>query len=233
MGITKLRVLFCLLLGGCQTVQAPADPTKIYKRDLQIKVNGLTGVGTLVVPKASSYAIEVQSRGRLDAFTITSCAREVVIKDIEESGGWFRKKKGKVSYTYTPSAVEEEFCQLDLGGYDKEHGRHSWAMIDFEDSSTNLPAILTCNGEVKSSKGVSLCDSHEGLYQSISFTNPNVEVRAEDKCAKPGADGRGNFTFRISRDVCYYVFVEPEGMKRIHRLTTIGYDDVFITTSED
>lgn len=232
MGFRKFRFLSFLLLGACATSGGGQDPRKIYRKEMSVTVNGKRGLGTLVVPRETSYRIEVESRGRLDAFTITSCSREILIMDIKESGLFGSRRKYKFDYRPMKGVEEDSFCQLDLGGYDRVAGRHSWALIDFEHPDFKAPATVYCNGDTTQTVGVSICQSKAGLYQKIQFEGP-VYLEYDKGCEVPEVDANGSLVFPIAHGRCYYAFQEKTGEKRFHRLTTIGYEEFLIPLTED
>ena len=230
MGIRALGILLVFLLSGCASTGTEPEagvtkqrPGAFYRYEMAVKVNGKSGVGTLVVPRADTYEIEVDTRGRLDAFTWSSCSRDGLVREIKGNSRWGWGAKRNHTFTYKPEGVElTDFCSLDLGGYDKTATQHSWAMIDFEDPEYKLGATVSCNGEVVAANGVSLCQGKAGLYQEIEFPEA-VEFEVEEKCEKPEAKSDKKLTLRLSLGVCYYLFYDKTGSK-VHRLTTYGYE---------
>lgn len=195
------------------------DPKKIYKHDVKISVNGLTGVGVLVVPKAKSYSIDGESLGNLDLLTITTCHRDV---------SWSPNSK-KFHYDYLPSESLEAngSCPMLIGAYDKK-GQHGWAFIDFQTDDAKLPALLKCNGYGQTFQGVSVCQSRQTLTQFIEFEQP-VKVFGSKECpmVEP-INGGKRFEFPLPKGFCVFAFMEIAGEKRIHRLSTIGYESILL-----
>jgi len=56
----KMQRLLLLLLLGCSGVSQELDPGKIYRRDIEINVNGHQGDGVLVVPRSAKYEIKIK-----------------------------------------------------------------------------------------------------------------------------------------------------------------------------
>lgn len=233
-----LGACFVALLYSCSAydVKQDVDPNTIYKRDFELNVNGQKGEGVLVVNHAQEYKIHMRSKGKLDLLTIESCHRsdsfEKASNMEEVTVGrlfWKKKKLKKDSsafeYIYKPASGIEDVssCPLLIGGYD-EKGRHSWGMIEFESPQWILEAQLGCNGVSSKWKGVSACQSKEGLLQVISFDVP-VKISPDPQCPIEQLSPK-QFQIEIRKDHCAYVFMESEGQKRIHRLITIGFEKI-------
>jgi len=195
------------------------DPKKVYKHDIKATINGVSGVGVLVVPKAHSYTITGESAGNLDLLTITTCHRDV---------SWSPNAK-KFTYEYTPSESLEanKSCPMLIGGYDKK-GQHAWAMIDFETDEAKLPALLKCNGYGQTFNGVSICQSRFSLTQFIEFKTPVRVLPQKDCPMSEPLNGGTRFEFPIVKGYCVYAFMETAPEKRVHRLTTIGYESILL-----
>jgi len=224
-------VLF--LLVSCQTSEKEAiaegvntNSDKVYRRDMSISVNGLSKEGVLVVPKSSNYKIEVEGKAKIDLFSIQSCHREMFVTDIRDSGFWRVRSKVRVDYSPSPGIEDKGACPIQLGGYEKSKGRHSWALVDFETNEETLKAELSCNGEVARGRGVSICQSRAGLVQKIVFEKP--VIYSPDKGCELGELAGNTLKFNIKKGVCVYYFAEIAKPHRGHRLTTIGYDDILV-----
>lgn len=204
----------CLGLGQTQLLK----PEEIYKRDMEITVNGMKFYGVGVVPPASKYEIQIKTQGKLDLFILKNCHRE-----------WTESNHQKeVKYTYVPNTEIEtkDACPMMFVGLEKEKGRHSWGMIEFEKSDATLESSLACNGVLSKGRGVSVCQSHAGLVQRISFAAP-MKVTPDERCNIPiSADGK-MWEFPIVVGECVYEFLEPVSSKW-HRLVTFGYDQILV-----
>jgi len=231
--LTLLFFTTLALNSGCNTQSNPNISNEIfYKRDMILEVNGMKGEGVLVVPHASSNAFYVTARGDLDLFTFTTCHREETTEDagnINERVGWVFKrtitKKREIKFNYIPSPIEAEGgCPVLLGGYEELKGRHSWGMVDFETPDATLPAVLACNGQVIKANGVSICQARVGLIQTITFAT-EVKVSPAPGC-ELGKIAGAKFEFETPRGQCVFAFISPDA--RIHRLTTLGYEQVLI-----
>lgn len=225
MGLRQFGPVLFLCLFSCQSIQPNVDPDKVYRRDMALKVNGRSAEGVVVIPRAPSYSFEIEARGKLDLFTLQSCSRELII-DAPKSDGIFGKKT-KIAFTIQPDDMENgPACPFELAGYSKETGKHSWALVDFETPTEKLPAKLNCNGAKYASGGVSACQSRAGLIQRIEF--------AEDVLASPDKDceipltNKRVFEFPLRAGYCVYAFVAAKDMSKVHRLTTIGYEDIIL-----
>lgn len=217
-----------LLLAGCATGPLQAlSPTTFYKRDMIVTVAGITREGVIVVPRDTSYDFQVQARGTLDLFTMDTCHREQVIANAGQSGLFGDKKLVEFSYAPVRGLETSGSCPMRLGGYEKIQGRHSWAIIDFEDPATVLPANIKCNGEQYQSNGVTICQSKIGLIEEIIFP-VEVFVSPTDACPMPLPADSKTFLFPMPAHECVYNFLEKTGANRQHRLTTVGYESVLV-----
>ena len=101
--------------------------------------------------------------------------------------------------------------------------------MDFETPEAKLPAVVSCNGSEYNSRGVTVCQSKKGLTQLITFP-VEVEVDPPGNCPlrkTPGKISGKIFKYKIPRGRCVFAFKEKAG-ERIHRLTTLGYEDILI-----
>lgn len=218
---TLLRFLLPLAL-GC-SLQQKLDPSVLYKKDMKVTVNGYQGEGVLVVPKAVNFKIGIEARGNLDLLSYSTCHREVAQEEAWEEG-WFESKR-EANLEYKPSQVEAESlgqCPLQFEGYEKKKGRHSWALIHFEDPLYKLPAHVQCNGNVQNYTGISLCQSKAGLLQRVTFAE-DVYAVGEDKCPAVPSKGRV-FDINIGSGECVYTFQDEQ--KRSHKFTSYGYEQI-------
>lgn len=224
-GVFLFRILLCVGLVGCETVAQKLSVDKVYRHDMVIEVNGQRGEGVLVVPKASAYTFKIESKGDIDAFTLQSCHKEIFPKGVKKDGLFGRKRR--LEFDHVPTAEDQvSACPVQLGAYQKTEGKHSFAFIDFESDKEQLPAVLHCNGEVKTTNGVSICQSRAGLMQRIVFP---VEVGlAAKKCEMPEPLSTGVYRFSIREGFCIFAFMETKKPWRVHRLTTIGYQDFVV-----
>lgn len=217
--LVVLALLSSTSFGFSSAPQQQLDPKKVYKYDIKLTVNDVSGIGTLVVPRAKKYVVKGETSGKLDLLTITTCHRDI---------SW-SPSGNKFEYIYEPSESLESngACPLFVGGYDKK-GQHSWGIVEFEGEQEKLPGLLKCNGYGQTFNGVSLCQSRQSLIQFIEFENP-VKTATSGNCTLPVALKEGRrYEFPIVKGHCVYAFMEIEGQKRIHRMTTIGYEGILL-----
>lgn len=224
--IGYLLVIYWLSI-GCTSIPQRLDPDLFYKRDMEIRVNGHQGEGVLVIPRASSYNFDIKAQGKLDLFTLTTCHREQT-KEHAGDKGWFKNANHR-KFEFIPAPLEADSlaCPVQLGGYERIKGRHSWAFIDFEHPNLSLPAFLNCNGAQYNTKGVSVCQSKTGLLQEIRFTE-QVLWPQENTCIKLMSNDEKKFRFKMPKGQCIFRFVTKSGEERWHRMTTIGYQQILI-----
>ena len=198
---------------GCATVPTPLDPNVYYRRDMEI--NGRKGVAVLA--RRDLYKLKLKSQGKMDLLTVSTCHREDP----------FYKVGYEYEYEYKPVEGLESggYCPMQVGGFNRTKGRHAWAFVDFEGPDATLPARLKCNGVDALTNGVSVCQSRVGLEQEILF-DVAVKTLPEARCPMPG-DGK-RFQFSVVLGECVFAFREVAAPNRVHRLTTIGYEQILI-----
>jgi len=226
-------LLLVFFLFSCSTGSSfqKLDPLIVYRHDMEININGFQGQGVLVVPEADIYHVHIKAPGELDLFTFTNCHREEIAENasiVTTTGRIFKRKienKNEVKLDFTPSPLEKrDSCLVQVTGLEESKGRHSWGIVDFESSSNILPALLSCNGSQINAKGVSICQARAGLIQAIKFPK-EVTASPDASCPLPKTKG-DYFEFPIQKGKCVYAFMAKE--KEIHRLTTLGYEQILI-----
>lgn len=221
-------LILSLLLSSCasQGIQQ-LNPEIFYKRDMTLNVNGIKGEGTLVIPRYQYYNFDVIAHGDLDLFTLDTCHREIAVSDAGDHGIFGNKRHVNFNLALDEGIETGSSCPVRMGGYEKIKGRHSWALVDFEDEEDTLPAEIKCNGVDYSSNGVTVCQSKEYLLQQIIFEVP-VVVSPTAACPMPDAPDKKTFTFPIAPKECVYAFTEIAQPHRTHRLTTLGYAAILL-----
>lgn len=207
----KKTVFMLFLLSACASPQAQQmEASKEYRMDLELNVNGMSDRGLMVVPVSQAYTINVRAPGDSELVTLTSCHREVVLP----------RQRDFFAVKYEPTEVEASgYCPVQISAFSPKF-RYAGGLIDFQDQE--LPAILICNGVTKNVTGVSVCQSREGMVQKIKFPS---KVRAGQPANCPPMDkAEGeDFEVNLGKGKCVYAFVDET--KKIHRLTTFGYEE--------
>lgn len=216
-------LLAALLMSCAHDGQSPNALTKTYERNLSFTVNGVRASGTLVAEPAASYKIVIDLPNKAEVITITDCHRWLKF----EKSGWFNRTQH--TYTYTPAdGVETKgFCPLRIAAFDLD-GQNAWGIIEF--NNRDLPATLQCNGTTEYTNGVSLCQSHEGLEQRITFSEP-VDYEPANlpgtECPKLiSLQTMSGYKIPLAKGECVYVFLGLDS-RRSGRLMTFGYDSFF------
>lgn len=201
---------------------------KYRKTELKNEEIEFCGVG--VLPYLEKYDIEVKSFGKLNYFSLTTCHEESTTENPDD--GIF-KKNGLVKIRYTPTIERGKACPMYVAAYNRAQ-KHAWGILLLEDPRYQLEATVHCNGYVLDYNGVSICQSRKELVQKISFNEPvklidPVQGAAgkHEPCPPIGVDGQKEYEFLIPGRECYYGFIGMES-KKIHKLLTIGYEDVII-----
>ncbi len=207
------------------------DPEKVYRYDMAVIVNGEGADGIVVASESSSYEISIEAKQKLDLLTARSCHREISFDPVKSRRGIFGNSRKEFRFTFTPSQLEKQDCPLELYGFSKQNGRHSFAMIDFQSLGDQLEARLSCNGETRPQVGVALCQSRARLMQEITFKE-KVKVSPDESCKIGPVTEGTTFRFGLVKGICTYIFLGLESKKTM-RLTTIGYEDIVISLPED
>lgn len=211
-----------LFMSACSTVAIDLKDDTFYKRDIDLKVNGLKSNGVAVMTRAQSYKIEGEVDGKFDFLIVRSCHREYTA---EKEGDHF-------TFIYEPRVGIEDNrpCPLEIRGVEKIKGRHSFGMIDFQSPYDILPAELECNGDKKTYSGVSICQAPENLIQRVTFSVP-VYVQAgtiDPSCVIEQAKDLKIYEFKIPPKRCTFIFMEKAEPHRTHRMTTLGYERIIV-----
>jgi hypothetical protein len=214
-------LLVIFMFSSCAKVSTIPTIDKVYKMDLFMSSGAQEGMGTLMLPRQDSYAIQVESDGKINLLTFRTCSREISVQDPRQ--GLSRKR---FTIKYTPNEVERSgVCQsevmaLNIGG------QNSLGFIDYQDADTTLPAENICGGITEKTIGVSICQEREGMLEKIKF---DVEVMADPTdCILDKTRGR-EFTYSIKRGRCIMAFIEVKKPNRVHRLTTLGYQELLMS----
>lgn len=209
---------------GCSSLPQKLETDIYYRRDLPFCVEGFACYdGLTVLPRQSSYTFDIAPKGDadIDLLVVTTCHRNTSFE--KTASGWFVfQKKNRFRYVYTPNDLIEGSgdCPLVFQTFEREKGRHSWAVILFEHPKYTLPATLYCDGETIRGQGVLGCQSKEGLRQGIAFEE-KVMLEADKSCPVP-TKGSGKFyEWPVGYKQCGYTFRGESG--RLGTLFTSGY----------
>lgn len=227
-GCETLKQFSDVLFGNDPRVQ---DPQKIYRYDMGVTVNGINSDGILVSKKADSYEIFIEAKQKLDLLTARTCHREISFDPVKSRRGLFGPRQKEFKFIFIPNEMEKVDCPIELYGYSKISGKHSFAFLDFENSIDELSANVSCNGDYSFFSGVSLCQSRHGLRQKIKFREI-VKVSPDESCPIGKVLESDRFDFSLQKGICTYIFMGKTS-KKTHRLTTIGYEEIIISTLED
>jgi hypothetical protein len=213
-------------------MQFPATPNleeSTFKHDLVLEVNGEKFKGVGVIKRASQYKIKIYPNERIDRVFWHTCHQEDTVD--KPDTGWFTK-----SYEFylndVPGVQDVHACALDIVSMDQQSRRNGFATLEFLDMrpEISLPALVKCNGMATFyDKGVSICQSAEGLIEQIKFNEPVVQTGAKPDCDVMKALDDKTFTFIMPKGKCTYYFTSDRkiGGKRVsHRLQTVGYTNV-------
>ena len=255
-----MKIIPLLILGlvvvGCSGVPQRLDPEKFYKRDLPYCIDNVGCYeGVSVIPELPEYKIIIEPKGgaNIDLLLATSCHREESFEKTD-SGWWIFKDKKKFTYYYQPvPGIEDDGdCELFLNTFEKDKGRHAWAILRREHSKWQLRGQVGCNGKTIQYGGKSVCQSKVGLKQRIDFGRTPIQFapplsvqmdengmltvdnsRPPDHCPWPtrveDKDGNlisGLYEIRLASGMCSYVCRNQDDER--HSLLTVGYEGILI-----
>jgi hypothetical protein len=217
-----IRVILALLVMGCTSSGvAPVELGKTYKKSLHMQVNDRTGIGMMTVPLNLKMNITIQIPQKAEILRLSTCHREETV----EKTGWQDRKSHTWAITLIEGIETIGECPIRIDALDLE-GESSWGFIDIVNEE--MYATLQCNGVTSWPKGVSVCQSREGLLQRIVFDGPTESELVTEGCppldvlkSKPG------YNVTTGKGVCVYLFMEKSTGK-FHRLTTFGYNSVLL-----
>lgn len=222
----------CLLLTSCASLNpsVPSLQSKdvAYNYDLKGTVNGVEFDGVGVIPAASIYTMAITSRVDVDLLTISSCHHDFHQESAIQVG-WLKPKRS-FTYNYTPNPdIENTSCLVRIGSYNKAQQQNAWGIIDFETPDSTLPATNLCNGQTILSNGVSICQARTSSIQELKFPTPvEMSTRVKAGCTMPTPVDKMTWLYEQPAGECVIYFRELTGSKRLHRHTTIGYDQILI-----
>jgi hypothetical protein len=223
-------------LFGCANIPGPfpinvPQADVVYKYDMSGTVNGVNFNGVGVIPYSKDYTFNVSSREDIDLLTITSCHRDFAVESAVKTN-WLNPKR-TYAYWYVPAFGIEDAgpCLVRFGSYNKGvGGQNAWAIIDFETPEAKLPADNYCDVEAFAENGVTICQSKIGLLQKLVFKTP-VRLALDqisDQCKIQVPADNMTWEYKIPKGECVYAFHEIAAPHRIHRHTTVGYNQIFI-----
>lgn len=200
---------------SCSTAPAQQlETNKNYRMDLDMEVNGVRRVGTVVVPKADVYHIHVRTDPAPEIVTINSCSREVTLL----------KQNKDFTYDYTPNDVEASgYCLIRI----QASAQKKWytaGAIDIVDPTVTEYARLFCNGGSEVTTGVGMCQSRAGLYQKVRFLAPMVAGNPKE-CDQPTSTDGFEWTFKTPKGSCPVKFWTKAAPFKYYRLDVFGYDE--------
>lgn len=198
----------------------------------KVEKNKLKFCGVGVLPYKPFYKITVNSPGKLNFFSLTSCHEEDTTENADR--GIFNKN-GRIKIRYKPDLEQGLACPLYVAAFSKRQ-RHAWGILAFEHPRFKLKARMRCNGYTAITNGVSMCQSRNGLVQELVF---DEEVKLMDPVL--GSGGRveecpslekttkdfKRFLFRLPKRECVYGFIGKKSRK-IHKFYAIGYEDIIL-----
>lgn len=200
---------------GCASSSQEADPDLFYKRDITIIYGGKEYRGAVTLPRSDVYKIRLESPGRLDLLSISTCHREYLKEAVGYNHDW--------TYQPVPGLETGAACPLNIAGYDSTVGKHAFGFVNFEAEELKAKARISCNGASWTANGVGVCQARDGLIQVVAFDH-ETRVVSNESC-RLGVVKSKVFQFQIKQGNCQYLFENETGR---FLLDTIGYQEVLI-----
>lgn len=214
-----------LFLSACSmpSIKQPVDVNTFYKRDMMLLVNGVSGQGVVMVPKADTYQISGRSAGNIDLLSMRTNHREI----IQEAVG-----RTTFAQTYIPVIGIEDKTEdsspsvMEVAAFDKGAGQNAWGLIDFEDPD-GVVATVKCNGSTSMGNST-ICQAPAGLIQEIDFSEDMRNAADAGSCNYGGIPKIGRkFQYVMPPRKCELIFTTMDG-SRTHRHVSIGYEQVLL-----
>lgn len=217
--ICFLVVLWCMvmLVVGCSTVDMPLDKEKVtdYKADARVTVGGKTFDGMAAALLTGPLDVVFQSVAKTDIVYVHTCARFERYKKTDKS--WFGGSSKPFPYRFEPSPDElEGRCPLYWEVYDLK-GLTDWGMVAFRTDQT-LPGEMWCNGRKTTYAGFSVCQTKDGLEQTIIFDR-DVTYSADPGCNMKKVSNR-KFKFYPALGFCHASF---KSGNEFHDMMALGF----------
>lgn len=198
---------------------------------MRMKIDDKVYKGVAVLPEKQygQYSFIAETAGRIDLFTLVTCSKYLSqekswgsLVDPMDNSGWnsLLRDEKSTSFKYSRSDLERRLsiCQLYLEALENGKGRHSQALIDFEDSRHKLKAYVGCNLTTEQTNGVSICQNKAGNYMTLAFEQP---TRCINDCTDYDEAKRAH-DLKIPSGKCIW---ECKYEQLLHRLTTYGFDE--------
>lgn len=190
------------------------DPEKVYKKELSITYEGRTFDGFGSLPKRDKYNILIKSRKKTDFVRITNCHRDIIMREV---------KTREFYYTIVPNnAVEDGSCIINIWFLNEDGGNEFGALSLTVDHET-IPASVSCNGEIGTYAGASVCQAKTGTTQMVVF-NKEVMAKASNGCGPINTDDYKTWKYQIKQNFCLYLFKNES--EELHKHTSFGYNEI-------
>lgn len=219
-----LILLILLIAESCTTAQTKVDRNKNYKLDIWIsnKASGpqYEAEGMIVLPKKPLYTIYFEADAKINYISFRTCSREITQTD--PSVG-LNKKKYMINYS--PNEIESNGdCPTMVSAFNKE-GMVSVGFISYEDPRFVLPSINVCGETTSETKGASVCQARVSSIEKVKF-DTEVMTDPDSDCLIESGDRGKEFTYKVKKGFCQYIFIETKGLQRMHKLDVYGYEDI-------
>lgn len=229
-----MKWLIFLTLTACGTQQTTTQgPLYTYRADMQVSFDqGQTVYDGVTSARITTGNLPVTfiSPVNIDRVQITTCGRQAICQsggscdaNFAISRNWIGSVQNTFTYNYTPTPDEAlGMCPMYIEAYSKKD-LTSWAFVGFYGNET-LPAQIYCNGKFVPTKGLTVCQTKNGLNQKIVFSTA-VKAEGEKSCNLTTTDNM-NFTLTPDLGFCRASFLDNN--KNWHRLIMLGYDSVLV-----
>jgi hypothetical protein len=220
-GCAAFTTIVGSLFGSKANEAYPPGNLYQYRGELLIKVDNVTFDGMAVTKLSVPIVVHIESKFPLDRIQFTSCGRQNVIRDFNNS--WFSKTR-TYDYTYYANRKEQEGkCPLYIEAFSKS-ALASWGFAAFRTDEA-LKGHLECNGESWTYAGYSVCQTKAGLDQSIWFEHKIKKFKADPGCHMVQVDDQ-HFDMRPDMGMCAATFFDG---KDWHVMNMLGYSRVLVT----
>lgn len=230
-------LLWLLFLTSCNTLpiqNAQEQAEQTFKKDLVVRVDDTTYIGTGVLPNKLGYKITIKPKEKIDRLILQTCHRDETVD--KPRTGWMNNE---YTFNFIAQGGIENMgsCPIEIAALNK-NTKNQFAYFDIQDirKEISLKAHVKCNGTYKEFTGVGVCQSAEGLTQQVFFKEPVLVEGVGEKCAGFRTTDGFYYEWEMKRDKCIYYFVaktkHQNGSRLAFRLNAIGYTSVPIPLTD-
>lgn len=200
------------------------DTAKMYKLDGTVcnQRSGVCYQGLGVFSKTKKFEGKYFAHGKIDYFHVGSCHRTRTLTELCQQ----KRSKNRKSLDFTlcdiGSVEGVSGCGFKFFAAEREKGRHSFALMFFDNDELLLGSVTQCNGRKIRWDGTSACQSSRDNYQEIYFKSPvRWSKKGYEECPDMVELAPGRYRYNLGLGFCVYTFTDE---KNYHSHITYGHE---------